>query len=153
MGQSLDSITQSTSGSHLQASAEISHAVMGLEVKKCGCNMLLESTAFQECIQGVERSFQDRKECYAKRTVCIFSATLRKEDSRSNWYRSEKTPNCIICSEMRHPRWRRKEGTTELHSKTVSLGHNRSNMHGKKRKRKQRYGVVVAYWSELLTSS
>ncbi len=36
----------------------------GLEVKKCGCNVLLESTAFQECIQGVERSFQNRKERY-----------------------------------------------------------------------------------------
>lgn len=54
----------------------------GLEVKKCGCNVLLESIAFQECIQGAERSFQDCKERYGKRIVCIFSATLRKEDGQ-----------------------------------------------------------------------
>lgn len=73
----------------------------GLEVKKCGCNVLLESTAFQECIQGVERSFQNRKERYGKIIVCIFSAKLRKEDSRSNWYRSEKNsqPHHLVTDE------------------------------------------------------
>lgn len=37
---------------------------------------------------------------------------------------------------MKHHKWRRKEETVELQSKIVSLGHNRSNMHGKGKKAK-----------------
>lgn len=43
----------------------------GLEVKKCGCNELLESIAFQECIRGPKEASKIAKNVTVKQ-LCVF---------------------------------------------------------------------------------